>query len=65
MSTATVEHILQQIDSLGADDRRVLEERLVTRFEAEWQRAAGDARRIACERRLDQAVIDQAVETIR
>lgn len=65
MSAATVEQILQQIDSLGDDDRRVLEERLAARFEAEWQRAAQDARRVARERRLDQAAIDRAVETVR
>ena len=65
MSAATVEQILQQIDSLGDDERQVLEERLAARFEAEWQCAARDARRIARERGLDQAAIDRAVETVR
>ena len=65
MSAATVEQILQKIDSLGDDDRRVLEERLAARFESEWQQATRDARRIARERGLDQAAVDRAVETVR
>ena len=65
MSAATVEQILQKIDSLGDDDRRVLEERLAARFESEWQQTTRDARRIARERGLDQAAVDRAVETVR
>ncbi|MBC7819042.1 MAG: hypothetical protein IAG10_19305 [Planctomycetaceae bacterium] len=65
MSAATVEQILQQIDSLDEDERRVLEERLAARAEAEWQQQAREARQIARQRGIDQAAIDRAVETVR
>ena len=64
MSAATVEQILQQIDSLDEDERRVLEERLATRAEAEWQQQAREARQIARQRGIDQAAIDRTVRAV-
>lgn len=65
MSAATVEQILQQIDSLDEDECRVLEERLAARAEAEWQQQAREARQIARQRGIDQAAVDRAVKTVR
>ncbi len=47
------------------DDRLLLEERLTEIAEAEWKREAEHARRIARERGLDQAAIDQAIRDLR
>ncbi len=65
MSTSTVEQILRQIDSLDEDSRRLLDERLTARAEAEWSREASEARQVARMRGIDQAAIDRAVETVR
>ena len=64
MSEAVLE-ILQRIQQLPDDDRLLLEERLAEIAEAEWKREAVVARRIARERGLDQAAIDQAVHDVR
>jgi hypothetical protein len=60
-----VQEILQRIEQLPADDRLILEERLAEIAEADWKHEAESARRIARERGLDQAAIDQAVNDIR
>jgi hypothetical protein len=60
-----VQEILQRIEQLPADDRLILEERLAEIAEADWKYQAESARRIARERGLDQAAIDQAVNDIR
>jgi hypothetical protein len=60
-----VQEILQRIEQLSADDRLILEERLAEIAEADWKHEAEAARRIARERGLDQAAIDQAVNDIR
>jgi len=65
MSEAAVEHILHQIQQLPEEDRLLLEQRLAEWAEAEWRREAEEARRIARERGLDQAAIDQAVRDLR
>ncbi len=65
MSDATVDNILQQIDQLSEDDRVRLQERLAELAESEWQREAEAARRVAREKGIDQAAIDQAVEDVR
>lgn len=65
MSAANVEQILSQIDTLDEDERLLLEERLVARAESEWQLAATQARQVAQQRGIDQAVIDRAIETVR
>jgi hypothetical protein len=64
MNEAVLE-ILQRIQQLPDDDRLLLEERLAEIAESEWKREAVVARRIARERGLDQAVIDQAVHDVR
>jgi hypothetical protein len=64
MNEAVLE-ILQRIQQLPDDDRLLLEERLAEIAESEWKREAVVARRIARERGLDQAVIDQAVYDVR
>jgi len=60
-----VREILQRIEQLPEEDRLVLEERLTEIAEADWKREAENARRIARERGLDQAAIDQAIRDIR
>jgi len=57
--------ILERIEQLPQEDRLVLEERLTEIAEAEWKREAEHARRIARERGLDQAAIDQAIRDVR
>jgi hypothetical protein len=46
---------------VNAYDRLILEERLAEIAEADWKHEAEAARRIARERGIDQATIDQAV----
>jgi len=60
-----VQEILRRIEQLPEEDRAVLEEQLAEFAEAEWTREAMNARRIARERGLDQAAIDQAVHDLR
>ena len=65
MSAPTVEAILHQIEQLPEADRLLLEQRLAEKAEAEWRREAEAARRIAKERGLDQAAMDQAIDDLR
>ena len=60
-----VREILQRIEQLPEEDRLLLDERLTEIAETEWKREAKDARRIARERGLDQAAIDQAIYDLR
>jgi hypothetical protein len=65
MSNATVREILDRIERLPAAERALLEDELAQRAEAEWQREAEAARRVAQERGLDQAAIDEAIHRVR
>jgi hypothetical protein len=56
-----VQEILERIGRLTEEDRLALEERLAELAEADWRREADSARRIARERGLDQAAIDQVI----
>ena len=60
-----VREILERIDQLPDEERLELDERLSCRAEAEWKRLAEEARRIAREKGIDQAEIDEAVEKLR
>ncbi|MFI5455777.1 MAG: hypothetical protein ACHRXM_10035 [Isosphaerales bacterium] len=60
-----VREIIHRIEQLPEEDRLLLEERLAEFAEVEWKREAKDARRIARERGLDQAAIDQAIHDVR
>jgi hypothetical protein len=60
-----VHEILHRIEQLPEEDRLLLDERLAEMAEAEWKREAESARRIARERGLDQAAIDQAINDLR
>jgi len=60
-----VREILHRIEQLPEEDRLVLEERLTEIAEAEWKREAEYARRLARNRGLDQAAIDQAIHDLR
>lgn len=65
MSDATVQAILDQIEQLSEEDRLRLSMRLAEQEEREWQREADRAKRMASEKGITQAVIDQAVLDIR
>jgi hypothetical protein len=60
-----VQDILQRIERLPDEDRLALEVRLAEIAEADWKIEAESARRIARERGLDQAAIDQAIRDLR
>jgi hypothetical protein len=60
-----VEAILQQIDRLDDADRRLLEQELAVRAEAEWQTEAKRARAVAVDMGVDQHTIDQAINDLR
>ena len=60
-----VREILHRIEQLPEQDRLILEERLAELAEAEWKREAEAARRLARERGVDQAAIDQAIHNLR
>ena len=61
MALTTVKRILELIDRLSEDDRKLLEERLAQRLEGAWLEEVGDARRKAEEQGIDQDAIDQAI----
>jgi hypothetical protein len=65
MSKVTVQDILSQIQQLTEEDRLRLEERLAELADIEWKREAEEARRVAREKGLDQAAIDQAIREVR
>ena len=65
MSQANVDEILNQIDQLPDAERLILEQRLAERAEHEWRQAAFEARRIARDKGIDQAAIDEAVRRVR
>jgi hypothetical protein len=65
MSQSSVQTILDQIEQLPQADRVLLEQRLAELAEAEWKREAESARRLARERGVDQAAIDQAIHNLR
>lgn len=60
-----VKEILQRIQQLPEEDHLELEEHFAMLAEAEWQREAEEARRIARQQGIDQAAIDRAVEKVR
>jgi len=62
MAVTTVQRILELIDRLSEDDRKLLEERLAQRVETAWLEEVEDARRKAEERGIDQDAIDQAIQ---
>jgi len=65
MSDAAAQGILQQIERLSDEDRLNLSMRLAAQEEGQWQREADRARRVASEKGITQAMIDQAVDQIR
>jgi predicted metal-binding transcription factor (methanogenesis marker protein 9) len=58
---SAVEEILQKIDLLSDDEKRLLEQRLAERLDAEWRAEAEKARQYADERGIDQEAIDKAI----
>jgi hypothetical protein len=60
-----VHDILERIQRFPAADRLLLEEQLAEQAEAEWQREATEARRLARQNGIDQAAIDRAIEKVR
>ena len=65
MSRSNVQTILAQIEQLPEADRLLLEQRLAERADAEWKHKIEAARRLAQERGVDQAVIDQTIHELR
>jgi len=65
MSQSVVDDILKMIDGLSDAERAVLEQQLSERAEAEWRSESEAARRVAEERGIDQAAIDEAIRTNR
>ncbi len=61
MSQSPVQDILQMIDKLSESDRKVLEQHLSERVEAEWRSEAEAARGQAKARGIDQSAIDEAI----
>jgi hypothetical protein len=60
-----VHEILDRIEHLPPAQRLELEGWLAKQAEAEWQREAEEARRLARQKGIDQAAIDRAVEKVR
>jgi len=60
-----VHEIITRIKQLPVEDRLLLEDYLAQQTEAEWQREAEEAQKLARQRGIDQAAIDQAVEKVR
>ena len=62
MSSVTVKEILREIDSLAETDRLRLDRALTSRLAEQWEKQAAEARKLARRRRINQKVIDQAIE---
>ncbi len=62
MSSASVEHILRDIETLSEEELLAVDQRLAVRLREEWEREAQAARDQAKRRGIDQAAIDQAIE---
>ena len=60
-----VHEILERIQHLPAAERLELDKLLAEQAEADWQREADEARRLARQKGIDQAAIDRAVEKVR
>jgi hypothetical protein len=58
MSRAAVKEILGEIQLLNDAERLALDRALARRLEQEWKREAGEARKAARRRGIDQAAID-------
>ena len=65
MTQPTVQAILDQIEPLPEADRLLLEQRLAESAEVQGKREAEAARRLARERGVTQAAIDQAIHDLR
>ena len=62
MIKAAVREILREIDGLVTADRMSLERELSRRLAGEWKLEAQKARQAAKRRKVDQQVIDRAIE---
>lgn len=60
-----IQEILDRIQRLPVAERLKLDDYLAEQSEAEWQREATVARRIAAQQGIDQAAIDLAVAKVR
>jgi hypothetical protein len=60
-----VHDILERIERLPINERQELEALLAQQAEAEWQREAAEARKLAREKGINQDAIDRAVEKVR
>lgn len=65
MSQATVYELLERIQRLPAEERRLLDDLLAQREEIEWREEAIRARQMARDKGIDQEVIDRAVRAVR
>jgi len=65
MSRATVDEILDRINQLPEEDRRLLDELLARQEDREWREEAAKARETAQNRGIDQGAVDRAVQAVR
>ncbi len=65
MSAVAVEKLVDQVKHLSDEERQLFDELLARLEEEEWRRGAGEARRLARDRGIDQEVIDRAVSSVR
>ncbi len=65
MSTAAVHELVDCVQRLPEEERRLFDELLVQLEEQEWRRESGNAQRLARDRGIDQEAIDRAVADIR
>jgi hypothetical protein len=62
MSRSSVKGIMQEIESLSAEDRIALDRQLTRQLQRDWIDPTGKARQTARRRGIDQATIDRAIE---
>jgi hypothetical protein len=65
MSDTAVQEILNKVELLSDEEQLYLVRRLAEKAEADWKPEADAARRIACEKGIDQSAIDRAVDEVR
>ena len=65
MSAVAVKKLVDQVKHLSDEDRQLFDDLLAELEEQEWRREAGEARRLAQERGIDQETIDRAVASFR
>ncbi len=65
MSVEKVHELIEQIQGLSPGERLLFDDLLAEHEEREWRQGAGELRRIARAKGIDQQAVDRAVARVR